>query len=285
MRTLKYTPSLKIKFLIKLYNFFLIKILKKNFILNRKLNDNKIILISEIFKKFEKKFFLCFGTGESVNEIKKFKNIKNTVVVSVTYANYYLKKNFNITSDIWIVNLPEVLDYVMDIEKKEGKIDYSKTYIFIPSFESSAKISLFHPIVHKFIIKHPEAKFIIYHKNEIYNQPDQLNDNHLESKFEPIYCYGNNTLHNTFIPILSYFNFEKIFFLGIDLKNDKGHFFDNKLFYQSLSGKRIYFDSSKAKEELSVFKKFDSQIENKVLRLSKNGTELIFYKLYEKNSF
>lgn len=140
-------------------------------------------------------------------------------------------------------------------------------------------------MVQKFLKIHPEAKIVIYHKNEIYNRKDLINKNHLNTRYQPIFCYGNNTLHNTFIPILSYFNFENIFFLGIDLINDKGHFFDEEILYQSLSGKRIFFDSSSAKEEFELLNNFNKKVSSNIFRLTKNGTKLNFYNLFEKNIF
>ena len=284
MKKIEYQKSLKDKILSKVYNFFLKNFLKKNKF-EHDFNNNKILLIDEIYEEFKNKNFICFGTGESVNEVINYKNIEKNVVVSVTYANFYLKKKFNISSDIWIVNLPEVLDYVIDLERKGDFFDYSKTYILIPSIESSAKISYFHPVVQKFLKIHPEAKIVIYHKNEIYNRKDLINKNHLNTRYQPIFCYGNNTLHNTFIPILSYFNFENIFFLGIDLINDKGHFFDEEILYQSLSGKRIFFDSSSAKEEFELLNNFNKKVSSNIFRLTKNGTKLNFYNLFEKNIF
>ena len=72
--------------------------------------------MTKFTKNLKNKIFICFGTGESVNEVTNYKNIEKNIVVSVTYANFYLKKKFNISSDIWIVNLPEVLDYVINLE-------------------------------------------------------------------------------------------------------------------------------------------------------------------------
>ena len=243
--------------------------------------NGKLLFLSELLPFFKKSHFFCFGTGGSVANIKNLEKVSDKNIMAATYGPYYLQKEYGVMPNFWPVSYGPVIDYVLKLEKKENfRMDLSSTFVLIPTLESNTKINVHSPSIGRLLKSHPEATIVLYHRMEASVMPDNIPEFFLSPGVEPLLAFNDHTLHNLFLPILAYLDVENIYFSGIDLISQTGHFWNRDLVYQSMQGVPLTFpDFSLLDQGYDIVKK-KSRIN--AYRLEPNETRLKkFYPLID----
>lgn len=210
----------------------------------------RTIHLCELREKFGGKDMVCLGTGGSAASLN-LTELSRYNVMTCTYAPFYLIKDFNVKSLLWVVTYGRIFDYVLQLEREHHyQLDLSDTVIGLPSPLSWAKSTCLDPSVKRFLEAHPEATVYTFERHE---NVDEYVRREFYKKFCPdnnvIMAGRDNTLFSVFIPLCSIINVSRIYFAGVDLIPENGHFWDPKLVYQSMDGKLLSFPDEDVQDQ------------------------------------
>ena len=242
-------------------------------------NSGKLFFLSELRNMFSGTDFFCLGTGGSVANIKNIERLKSKNLMVTTYAPYHLQKIYGISSNFWPISYAPVVDYVLQMENNSGFImDLSDTYVLIPTHESNTKVNVYSPAIRRLMRKHPEATYVLFNRMEASILHGRVSPSFLQPGVEPILCFDDHTLHNLFVPILSFLGVKNIYFSGVDLIPETGHFWDRDVHYQSMNGKPLKFpENLKIKQGQEIVDQHIGSTE--IYRLEPHETRLTNYPL------
>ncbi len=280
--------------LLKVIYFFDIK---ERMLISKMRKEGVILKMKDIPHIFKKSSFFAFATGGSLSNISNMSLLKdkNILILGRGMIQFYIKYNF--IPNIWFLHNPDSIEMsILDIKKYklEKKIDFSETFILIPSNQSFSKECGFSSKVFKKLRRliGDSATFVLYEEDF---RPIDSNENIKDylSFNEPIRFINGSAVENAFIPWLGFLGVNKIFFCGVD-HMDTGHFWDRKELYQDIFGARLNFQEIQTNELIyecgRVARKKCKEKGINVYRLEKEETILQdyeyidFYKAYSLSS-
>ena len=253
-----------------------------DWILIYKLRKNKkLFYMPELKEYFKDSDFFAFGTGGSVENIDGFEKLKNKNTLFLTTGPIHCYKKYGFVPNMWIVTNPPSMEKSI-IEMQNIDIDFSNTFIFLPSpFSNSKEVKFSSDVIKKFRkIINNKAIFVFYEKDW---GNGVVTENYLSDKY-PIENVRGSAVEGTFISFLYFLGVKNIFFSGIDMI-ETGHFWDRKECYQDINGKKLNFEDIKSNEEVFKAGKLARQIAKDknlgIYRLEKEETILLDYEYKE----
>jgi len=191
--------------------------------------------------------------------------------------------------NMWFIHNPDSIKVLTERIEKLGvldKMDFSNTFIFVPSnFSKSKRIHFSSDTFIKFrkLIK-DKAIYVLYEENYKGCLPDSKNLKDYMNSY-PIIPLLGSAVENVFIPFLYYIGIKNIYFSGVD-HMDTGHFWDRNEYYGKAINKKIRFDQVQSEEFINkcveIAKKKCLKKSINVYRLEKTETIL---KLYDYITF
>jgi hypothetical protein len=206
--------------------------------------NKKILNLNDMKLKFNNLAIFAFATGGSLSNLNKLEILGNKNILCMNTGIVHFYRLYNVMPNIWFVHNPDSVKMTIREIKKynlQDKIDFSNTFILVPSNSSNSKWCSFSSKVFKEFRKliNDKATFVFYYENKNAYPPEQCPKNYLQS-IEPIEFINGSAVENTFLPWLSYIGVKTIFFSGVD-HMDTGHFWDRKEYYQDINGRALNF--------------------------------------------
>ncbi len=257
MDYIKELKKVNIKYLIlkKINKFFMVVNIKEWLIVYKLRKSKKLFYIKELKKSFKDSDVFAFGTGGSISNLKNFNRLKDKNVMFLTTGVLYCYYKYGFMPNIWLVHNPASIEVLITEARKmqlDKKLDFSNTFIFVPSnFSNSKDIEFSSKTFKKFrkMIGN-NAKFVLY--DEIwkgYLPGDKNIDNYLDNSY-PIIPLMGSAVENLFLPFLYFIGVRNIYFSGVD-HLDTGHFWDRSNYYGKALGKKISFSDIQSNEYIS----------------------------------
>jgi len=240
--------------------------------------NGQLLFLSELIPCFRNTKLFVFGTGGSIANLKNVERLKNYNLLMTTTGPYHCFRKYGFVPNFWTLTYAPIIDQILEQEKTQP-LDFSDTFILIPTNDSICKININTPSVKELINKHPEATYVLYrcilHSKQ---WPVIVPPTYLMKDIEPIHGLYSNVLDNLFLPICFYLDVSTVYFSGIDLIPTTGHFWDRSLHYQTMEGKPLEFPESKLiKKCADIVIQICQQKGKKIFRLENSETLLQYY--------
>jgi len=250
--------------------------------------NNKILKLSELQNPFKNLKVFAFATGGSLSNLRNLEKLKDKNVFIFSRGIVHFYRLYNVMPNIWFVHNPDSVRMTIQEIKKynlENKIDFSKTFIFVPANSSNSKACSFSSKAFKEFrdLINNNSTFVFYNENYKAYPPTDIPVNYIEP-IEPIEFINGSAVENTFLPWLSFIGIKTIFFSGVD-HMDTGHFWDRKEYYQDINGKPLNFQEIQSNELIfecgKIARKKCQEKGISVYRLEKEETILQDYEYME----
>ena len=226
--------------------------IKQWIVLYRLKKSGKLFYLRELRQEFNGQDVFAFGTGGSINNLNNFGRLANKNTMFLTTGPLHCHIKYGFIPNMWFVHNPESVSALIKEAEDRGildNLDFSKTFIFVPSnFSNSKDIHFSSPTFIKFreMIK-DRAIFVLYRERYKGCLPDSDDFNEFMSDRSPIIPLIGSGVENIFIPFLHYIGVKNIFFSGVDHLNT-GHFWDRNHHYQNSDGHLLNFQDIQANE-------------------------------------
>ncbi|CAN2048444.1 DUF115 domain-containing protein [Candidatus Magnetomoraceae bacterium gMMP-1] len=209
-------------------------------------DKGRLLYLSELIPFFKNSKVFAFGTGGSIANLTDVSRLNDFNLIITTTGPFYCYKKYGFIPNMWTLTYPPVVDVVLEKEKKQP-LDFSDTFILVPTNDSDCKIHFSTPIVKELIKRHPEATYVIYSCIHHHRQwPETIpHPAYLMEGIEPLHGLAGSLLDNIHLPICFYLGVSTVYFSGIDLIPTTGHFWDRNLEYQTMDGKPLKFPDTK----------------------------------------
>ena len=239
--------KVNIKYLVlkKIKKVFMFLNIKEWLIIYRLRKSKRLFYIKEVKEYFNDSDVFAFGTGGSISNLKDFDRLKDKNVMFVTTGPLYCYLKYGFMPNMWFVHNPPSVEVLIDEAKKLNlidKLDFSKTFIFVPSNYSDSKDVEFSSKTFKKFRRliNDKAIYVLYEEKwKGYIPGDKNIDNYLDNSY-PIIPMMGSSVENIFLPFLNFIGVKNIFFSGVD-HMDTGHFWDREKLYQDIHGKSLNF--------------------------------------------
>ena len=208
-------------------------------------NNGHLIYLSELIPFFNNINMFAFGTGGSIANLKDVNQLKDFNLMMTTTGPYYCYVTYGFIPNLWVLTYAPVIETILEKEK-DSPLDFSNTFILVPTNDSINKICINTPAVKQLMLKHPEAMYVLYrcilHQKK---WPIKIPGTYLMKHIEPIHGIHSTILDNLFLPLCFYLDVSTVYFSGVDLIPTTGHFWDRNLHYQRMDGKPLNFPDEK----------------------------------------
>jgi len=267
------------------YRLFLYLNLTQWLCLYRLRKAKKLFYLKELQRVFSGQDVFAFGTGGSVDNLKNIEVLASKNTLFLTTGPLYCFLTYGFMPNMWFIhNSPSVEAVMLEIEERGilDQLDFSNTFIFVPSnFSNSKDIHFSSPTFIKFReMIGDEAVFVLYEEHYTGCLPGSANLADFLSGKYPITPLIGSGVENIFIPFLHYIGVKNIFFSGVDHMST-GHFWDRAHMYQNLDGSKINFQEMQANEFIfecgRIARRKCKNLGISVYRLEKNETILQGY--------
>jgi hypothetical protein len=202
--------------------------------------EGSLIYLSELTPYFDKKKIFGFANGGSVSNLKDISRLQNKNLMAVHDGPFHLYDQYGVMPNLWYLHYAPSAQVVLDHEKNKP-LDFSDTFILVPSNDSKSVVSFSSPIVKKFRKMHPEATYVLYREVRNSNIIERLPRTYLDRGVEPLRSLGTSTLHNV----------SSLYFSGVD-NLPTGHFYDRNRPYQTINGQLLSFPDKDLSLKLDV---------------------------------
>lgn len=275
--------------LAKLRDLFLTRYDPVELIRLRQMKKNKeLVDISSLVAIFKGSSSFAFATGGSLSNLKDLERANNHNLLMLTTGPVHSFRLFGLIPNIWLIHNPDsVRMTIRAIDKYglRGKIDFSNTYILIPSNKSNSKVRFSSNRIRKLRSVIGNAKYVQY-TEQIYSEDespvDYLRtktqpDNYLETGVSPIRLMNGSSVEVVILPFLAYLGIKEIYFGGVD-HMDTGHFWDRNDPWQNVDGSpKTFSDSKIVKAAGEVALRAIEERGINVFRLERKETNLTHY--------
>jgi hypothetical protein len=278
--------------------FFIVKVIRKllmflnikEYIIIYKLRKNKkLFYIKELKEYFDGSDVFSFGTGGSVDNINDFDRLKNKNTLFLTTGPLYCYHKYGFMPNMWFVHNPPSVEVLINEAikmKLDQELDFSNTFIFVPSNLSNSKNIEFSSKVFKKFRKmiNNNAIFVLYDENfKGYLANDNNINNYLDNSY-PIIPMMGSSVENIFLPFLHFIGVRNIYFSGVD-HMDTGHFWDRNNYYGKAMGKKLNFQDIQSNQYIfecgEIARKRAKEVDVNIYRLESDETILQDYEFIE----
>jgi len=202
--------------------------------------DGKLFFLPELIPYFRKTNIFAFGTGGSIDNLVNVDRLDKYNLMITTTGPLYIYRMYGFVPNIWTLTYSPIVDVVLKEEEKTP-LDFSNTFILVPSNDSATKIHFSTPVVRELRRRHPEATFVLYRQIIERVLPEKPHECFSGEGREPLRWMGGSILDNLFFPICFFLGVSTIYFSGIDLNKNTGHFWDRNRLYQRMNGTALDF--------------------------------------------
>jgi len=250
--------------------------------------NGELVDISSLVAVFKDSTSFAFATGGSLSNLQGLGRANNHNLLMLTTGPIHSFRLFGLLPNIWLIHNPDSVRMTIRALDKyglRGKIDFSETYILIPSNKSNSKVRFSSKRVRKLRSVIGNAKYVqyteqIYADNESpedYLGGNSLPEKYLETGVSPIRLINGSSVEVVILPFLAYLGIKEIYFSGVD-HMDTGHFWDRNDPWQNVDGSpKTFSDSNVVKAAGEVALQVTGERGINVFRLEKRETNLTHY--------
>ena len=231
--------------------FFGVIIKKENSEISRLRDKGKLLYLSELIPYFRGKNIFTFANGGSVANLKRVERLESYNLLSVHTGPLHFYREFGIMPNLWYYHWGHTANMILEEEKKTP-LDFSETFILVPSSDSQSAVLFGSAVFRKFRRLHPEATYVLYREKRAFLCPENITETYMEEGVEPIYALGGGNVENSFLPICGFLGVKRLYFCGVD-HLPTGHFWNRKLQYQTVRGEPLDFPDEQATLECSRY--------------------------------
>jgi hypothetical protein len=256
--------------------------------ISRMKSSNDLVNISELVSTFSGSTCFAFATGGSLSNITSLGKVADHNVLMLTTAPIHSFHLFGLLPNLWLIHNPESVRMAVtaiDEYGLRGKIDFSNTYILVPSNRSNSKVRFSSKRMRELRNAIGPAKYVhytesIYPGNEHpddYTSGSAIPAHYLQRGHEPISLMNGSSVEAAILPFLAYLGIREVYFGGVD-HMDTGHFWDRNDPWQNADGSPKSFDDLEiVRAAGKVALEYTAKIGMSVFRMEETETNLQHY--------
>lgn len=254
--------------------------------------SGQLMSINDLVSKFEGSTFFAFATGGSLSKIKGLEQVKDHNVLMLTTAPIHFFRMYGVMPNLWLIHNPSSVRMACNAIESynlKGKIDFSNTFILVPSNSSKSKIKFSDNRMRQLRKTVGKTNYALY-EEKVYLRTETASDfdsgnavpkNYLRRAIEPIELMNGSSVEAVILPFLAFLGVSEIYFGGVDHR-DTGHFWNHNDPWQTEHGSPKTFDDREliTASGLAAIKQAKSK-EISIYRLEPTMTALTHYEHIE----